>query len=172
MKKSLDMIGDLKEKGGDDWENFSKNFGKYLKVGIVEDNDNRKDIAPLVRFQSTADPKATITLGDYVGRMKEGQDCIYYVSGEGRAQCELSPALDKIKEQGYEVLFCTDPLDELCMVEIKDFEGKEVIDLSKDTVKGVDTEAKVSFCRLRSRVPNSGCRDCSGYQAIERVHVA
>lgn len=81
VKKSIDMMTDLKEKGGDDWDTFNKNFGKYLKVGIVEDNDNRKDITPLVKFMSTADPKKTTTIGDYVSRMKDGQDCIYFVSG-------------------------------------------------------------------------------------------
>jgi len=63
--------------------------------------------------------------------MGEGQTCIYFVSGEGRAQCEVSPSLEKIKSNGYEVLFCTEPLDELCMMELKTFDDKEIVDLSK-----------------------------------------
>lgn len=138
VKKCLDMFDDLKEKGGGDWDTFQKQFGKYLKVGVVEDSDNRKDIGEYISFQSTHDPSKLTTLGDYVKRMKEGQTCIYFVSGEGRAQCEMSPALEKIKGNEYEVFFCTEPLDELCMMELKDFEDKEIVDLSKDSVKGID----------------------------------
>ncbi len=74
-----------------------KNFGKYLKVGIVEDNDNRKDLADLVKFKSSGIPQAnTTTLSEYVARMKEGQKNIYFLSGEGYAQCEISPSMDKV----------------------------------------------------------------------------
>jgi HSP90 family molecular chaperone len=72
--------------------------------------------------------------------MEEGQTCIYFVSGEGRAQCEVSPSLEKIKSNGYEVLFCTEPLDELCMMELKTFDDKEIVDLSKVCVC-VDADA-------------------------------
>lgn len=138
VKKCLDMFSDLKEKGGEDWDTFQKNFGKYLKVGVVEDNDNRQDIGEYICFQSTAHPSNLMTLTDYVARMKEGQECIYFVSGEGRAQCEMAPALEKVKSNDFEVIFCTEPLDELCMMELKEIEGKEIVDLSKDSVKGID----------------------------------
>jgi len=111
VKKCLDMFGDLKDKGGDDWDTFQQQFGKYLKVGVVEVNDNRKDIGEFVCFQSTADPTKLTTIGDYIGRMKEGQTCVYFVSGEGRAQCEMSPSLEKVKKNGFEVMFCSEPLD-------------------------------------------------------------
>ena len=91
------------EAGGEDWDTFQKNFGKYLKVGVVEDNDNRKDIGEFICFQSTADPSKLTTIGGYVDRMVDGQQCVYFVSGEGRAQCEMSPALEKVKGKGYEV---------------------------------------------------------------------
>ena len=135
VKKCLDMFEDLKEKDGEDWATFQKQFGKYLKVGVVEDNDNRNDIGEYVSFLSTADEKNLTTLDKYVERMKEGQTCIYFISGEGRAQCEMSPSLEKVKNNGYEVIFCTEPLDELCMMELKEFDGKEIVDLSKDSVK-------------------------------------
>ena len=81
---------------------------------MVEDNDNRKDIGEYICFTSNSQPSNSLSsLSDYVARMKEGQECIYFVSGEGRSQCEMAPALEKVKSNGYEVLFCTEPLDEL-----------------------------------------------------------
>jgi len=140
-KKCIDMFADLKSKGGDDWQTFQKNFGKYLKVGVVEDNDNRQDIGALIQFPTSAFPKNASTLDGYVSRMKAGQECIYFIPGEGRAQCEMSPAMDKVKDSGYEVLFCTEPLDELCVMELKNFQGKDLVDLTKDEVKGIDDVA-------------------------------
>eukprot|EP00960_Hanusia_phi_P048199 758817-Hanusia_phi.AAC.1 len=148
VKKSIDMFNDVKNKGGEDWATFQKQFGKYLKVGVIEDNENRKDIGELITFGSSASKGNLTTLGEYVTRMKEGQQCIYYVSGDGRAQCEMSPALEKVKNNGYEVMYCVEPLDELCMMELKEVDGPEdkkieIVDLGRDTVKGIDdTEDK------------------------------
>jgi len=142
VKKSLDMISDLQEKGGDDWNAFQRNFGKYLKVGVVEDNENRKDIAKLVKFYTSADEKVTSTFGEYISRMKEGQEVIYFLSGEGRQQCLMSPAMDKVKSNGFEVMFAQEPVDELCMMEIGEFEGKKLVDLAKGVVKGIDDNAE------------------------------
>ncbi|EKX42297.1 hypothetical protein GUITHDRAFT_95701 [Guillardia theta CCMP2712] len=143
VKKSLDMFNDIKGKGGEDWDTFQKQFGKYLKVGVIEDNEHRKDIGELITFGSSASKGNLTTLGEYVSRMKEGQQYIYYVSGDGRAQCEMSPALEKVKSNGYEVMYCVEPLDELCMMELKEVDGPEdkkieIIDLGRDTVKGID----------------------------------
>jgi len=140
INKSLAMFEDLKDKGGDDWNTFQKSFGKYLKVGVVEDKDNREEIAEYITFLSSHHQSNLTSISEYVGRMKEGQECVYYISGEGRAQCEISPALDKVKEKGYEVMFCTEPLDELCMMELKEVEGKPLVDLSKDEVQGIDDQ--------------------------------
>jgi len=137
VKKSLDMFKDLKGKGGEDWLTFQTNFGKYLKVGIIEDQENREEIGEYVAFRSSAGEDLT-TLDGYVERMKEGQKCIYFVSGDSRSQCEMSPAMDKVKENGYEVLYCTEPLDELTLLELKTFGEKEIADLSKDNVQGID----------------------------------
>ena len=75
------MFKDLKGKGGEDWLTFQTNFGKYLKVGIIEDQENREEIGEYVAFRSSAGEDLT-TLDGYVERMKEGQKCIYFVSGD------------------------------------------------------------------------------------------
>eukprot|EP00284_Hemiselmis_tepida_P013329 CAMPEP_0174925232 /NCGR_PEP_ID=MMETSP1355-20121228/7769_1 /TAXON_ID=464990 /ORGANISM="Hemiselmis tepida, Strain CCMP443" /LENGTH=739 /DNA_ID=CAMNT_0016171123 /DNA_START=36 /DNA_END=2255 /DNA_ORIENTATION=+ len=152
VKKSLDMIDDLREKGGEDWDTFQKNFGKYLKVGVVEDNENRKEIGKLVKFYTSADDQKTSTFSEYVERMKEGQDVIYFLSGEGRAQCKMSPAMEKVKDNGYEVMFAVEPVDELVMMELNEFDGKEIVDLAKGEVKGIDDKSEKKEEKKKAQV--------------------
>jgi HSP90 family molecular chaperone len=137
VRKSIDMFRDLKEaEDQEKWNTFWGQFGKYLKVGIVEDEDNKDELAKLVRFPSTkASGKNEGThLDEYVKNMKEGQPAIYYVVADSAAAANMSPALEKAKKLGYEVLFMLDPLDELCAGSIESFEDKRLVDLTKEDV--------------------------------------
>jgi molecular chaperone HtpG len=98
---------------------------------------------PLVLFQSSSDPEKLTTLKEYVGRMRDGQDEIYYLTGESRAAVENSPHLEAFRAKGYEVLYLTEPVDELMTEGLFEFEGKKLHSVAKGTVElGTDAEKK------------------------------
>ncbi len=141
VRKSIDMIKDLKEaEDPKNWDNFWGQFGKYLKVGIVEDEKSRDELANLVQFPSSrassgdGDGGSSLTtLKDYVNNMKEGQKSIYFIVADSKIAASASPLLEKAKKLGYEVLFMLDPLDELCAQSLESYEGKRLVDLAKES---------------------------------------
>ncbi|MBO0720375.1 MAG: molecular chaperone HtpG [Blastocatellia bacterium] len=139
-KKVLDTMADLKEKEYDSYLQFWEQFGRAIKEGVGEDYDNRDRIVSLLLFQSSNDPEKLTTLKDYLERMKEGQNEIYYLTGESRSVVENSPHLEAVKEKGYEVLYLVEPVDELLVQSLMDFEGKKLKSLGKGTIKLGDEE--------------------------------
>jgi len=132
VKKSIDMITDLAERNTTEYSTFWKNFGKYIKVGIIEDEKSRDDLVPLCRFFSSFSDKNMTSLPDYVTRMPEGQQAIYYVVGETKAQAAMSPALEKLKQKGYEVMYLTEPIDEMTLQNIEKYSDKVITDAGKE----------------------------------------
>jgi len=100
--------------GEDKYETFWKNFGKNIKLGVIEDASNRNKLAKLLRFYSTEDPESLTSLDDYISRMKPDQDTILYLPGDSQEQILKSPILKKYVSRGYEVLLLADPIDEFC----------------------------------------------------------
>jgi HSP90 family molecular chaperone len=96
VKKSVDMMTDLAATNTTAYNTFFKNFGKYIKVGIIEDEKIREDLIPLCRFFSSDNEENMTSLPEYVSRMPEDQKNIYYVVGETRAQAAMSPTLGKL----------------------------------------------------------------------------
>lgn len=141
VKKSVDMMADLATRNVTSYEKFWKNFGKYIKVGIIEEEKMRADLIPLCRFFSSYSTNMT-SLPDYVSRMKEDQKNIYYAVGETRAQAASSPQLEKLKQKGYEVIFVSEPIDEMTLQNIDTFENKAVLDVGKETSDLSDDEKK------------------------------
>jgi molecular chaperone HtpG len=139
VKKCLEMFEELAE-NADDYKKFYEQFAKNLKLGVHEDSQNRKKLADLMRFHSTKSGEELTSLKDYVTRMKEGQKDIYYITGETKKQLEASPFIESCKQRGYEVLFMTDPIDEYAMQQLKDYEDKKFVCLTKDGVKFEETE--------------------------------
>lgn len=146
VRKVLDTLDDLRETSPEKFEQFWSSYGKYFKVGLVEDLDYKDELKRFVRFFSSKSDENMTSLAEYVGRMKEGQDKIYFVTGEGRKAAEISPAMEKMKQLDYEVLYMIDPLDEICSQSIVDFEGKKLVDINKaglDLAKSEEEKKKM-----------------------------
>ena len=134
VRKALDMIGDI-AKDEDKFARFSSNFGRYIKVGVIEDRDNKDALLKLATFTSTAEPKASgTTLPQYVDRMKEGQKQIYYVSAASKAAAASSPVIESLRKKGYEVLVALDQIDEIALQGVGKFGDFDVVDAAKENV--------------------------------------
>merc|ERR1712138_81854 len=121
VKKCLEMMSEISEKK-DDYKKFYEQFSKNLKLGIHEDYEPREKLAKLLRFKSSKSGDETISLKEYVDRMKEGQNDIYYITGESVAQVSSSPFLENLRKKGLEVLYMVDPVDEYAVQQLKEFE--------------------------------------------------
>eukprot|EP00967_Tisochrysis_lutea_P098339 scaffold145130_cov31-Tisochrysis_lutea.AAC.3 len=112
---------------------FNSNFGRYIKVGVIEDRDNKDALLKLASFASTeGKAEDMVTLPQYVERMKEGQKQIYYVSGSSRAAAASSPVLEGLRKKGYEVLIALDQIDEIALQGIGKFGDFDVVDAAKE----------------------------------------
>ena len=134
-KKILDSLTTMKDGDEVQYLKFWKHFGKAIKEGLSSDFDNKEKLLPLTLFESSNDPEKLTTLSEYVGRMKADQEEIYYLTGELRSAVENSPHLEAFKDKGYEVLYLVDPVDELVVQHLFDFEDKKLKSVGKGTVE-------------------------------------
>ena len=132
-KRVLDMLEKLAKNQPEQYAGFWKNFGQVIKEGPAEDFANKEKIAGLLRFSSTSDASGeqSVALADYLARAKEGQDKIYFLSGESYAQVKNSPHLEVFRKKGIEVLLLTDRIDEWLMSYLTDFDGKSFVDVTR-----------------------------------------
>ena len=151
-KKVLDALQEVREQDPDKYLTFWKEFGRALKEGVYADYDNKERLVALLLFESSGDAEKLTTLKDYVSRMKPGQQDIYYLTGETRAVVENSPHIEAFKEKGYEVLYLTDPVDELLVQSLTEFEGKRLKSVGKGTIAlGSDEEKKQAEENLKEK---------------------
>lgn len=128
------MLKDRKER----YENFYQEYGKTIKLGILEDKTNRNKLASLSRWHTTRNPSGLVSLDDYIKKMKSVQDQIYFFSGEDRAVLEKSPLVVGLVKKGYEVLLCDDPIDEYVFNVLREYEGKNIVNVGKGDFKMPD----------------------------------
>ncbi|MEE3850093.1 molecular chaperone HtpG [Gordonia sp. LSe1-13] len=133
-KRVISTVADLRDSRPDDYRTFWQNFGRVWKEGLVNDFDNRDALLKTSSFESTDSEDAVTTLADYVGRMRSGQDTIYYMTGESRQQIENSPHIEAFRAKGVEVLLLTDPVDEMWVTAGLEFEGKSFTSIAKGAV--------------------------------------
>jgi molecular chaperone HtpG len=133
VKKVLGLLEDLAENQPEKYASFWQEFGQVLKEGVGEDFANKDRIAKLLRFTSTQDDNAeqNVALADYLGRMKEGQDKIYYITGDSFAAAKNSPHLEVFRKKGVEVLLLADRVDEWWVTYLTEFEGKALVSVTK-----------------------------------------
>ncbi len=134
-KKVLDTLKQNKDKEEEKYLEFYKELGAVLKEGIGQDFANKDRIVDLLYFQSSNDPEKLTTLADYVSRMKDDQEDIYYLSGESRGVIESSPHLEAFKNKGFEVLYLSDPVDEFMVPALAEYEGKKLKSVGKGEVE-------------------------------------
>merc|ERR1711869_126587 len=149
VKKCLEMFAEIAEKK-DDYKKFYEQFGKNLKLGIHEDSTNRQKIAELLRYQTSKSGDESISLKEYVDRMKEGQNDIYYITGESVAQVSSSPFLENLRKKGLEVLYMVDPVDEYAVQQLKEFEGKKLKSTTKEGLDIDDEDEKKKLEELKA----------------------
>jgi len=133
-KKVLTTIKDLQSDRPEDYRTFWTQFGRVLKEGLISDFDNRDLLLRVSSFASTNSDEGLTTLAEYVGRMKEGQEQIFYATGESHQQLLKSPHLEAFKAKGYEVLLLTDPVDEVWTGLVPEFDGKPLQSVAKGEV--------------------------------------
>jgi len=135
VKKLFDTLAGLLEQRRDDYEAFWRELGRALKEGIASDQENKDKLLPLTLFQSSSTPEGLTTLAEYIERMSDEQEAIYYLTAESRQIAERSPHLEAFAERGYEVLFLSDPVDELMMQSLGEHQGKALKSIGKGEVE-------------------------------------
>merc|ERR1712100_512859 len=154
VKKCLEMFIEIGEKK-DDYKKFYEQFGKNLKLGIHEDSTNRAKVAELLRYHTSKSGDEQISLKEYIDRMKEGQNDIYYITGESIAAVSSSPFLESLRKKGLEVIYMVDPIDEYGVQQLKEFEGKKLKSTTKEGLEIDDEDEKKVV--ISSRIVDSPC---------------
>jgi len=131
VKKVMDLIEEISE-DKDNFKKFYEQFSKNLKLGIHEDSTNRKKLAGYLRYYSSASGDDQASLSDYVSRMKENQKDIYYITGESKEVVTASAFVERLKKRGLEVIYMTEPIDEYVVQQLKEFDGKNLVSITKE----------------------------------------
>jgi len=131
VKKCMELFDELcEDKEG--YKKFYEQFSKNLKLGIHEDSANRSKLAELLRFHTSASGDEACSLKDYVTRMKENQKHIYYITGENKEQVANSSFVERVKKRGFEVIYMTEPIDEYVVQQMKEYDGKQLVSVTKE----------------------------------------
>merc|ERR1712106_1199335 len=131
VKKVMELIDEIAE-DKDNYKKFYEQFSKNMKLGIHEDSTNRKKLAGHLRYFSSASGDEMCSLGDYVSRMKENQKDIYYITGESKEVVGTSSFVERLKKRGLEVIYMTEPIDEYVVQQLKEFDGKNLVSVTKE----------------------------------------
>merc|ERR1711974_216369 len=130
IKKAIELFNEISE-DKESFDKFYEQFGKNLKLGIHEDSTYRKKLSEFLRYHSSMQEEQT-SLKDYVSRMKDNQKDIYYMTGESKEAIANSSFVERLNQRGFEVLFMTEPIDEYCIQQLKEYDGKNLVCITKE----------------------------------------
>ncbi|KAG8561691.1 hypothetical protein GDO81_015443 [Engystomops pustulosus] len=154
VKKCLELFTELAE-DKENYKKFYEHFSKNIKLGIHEDSTNRKKLSELLRYHSSASGDEMISLAEYVSRMKENQKHIYYITGETKEQVAHSAFVERLRKHGLEVIYMTEPIDEYCVQQLKEFDGKTLVSVTKEGLElPEDEEEKKKQEEIKARFEN------------------
>merc|ERR1711912_103499 len=145
VKKTIELIQELSE-DQESFDKFYEQFGKNIKLGIHEDSNQRKKLAEFLRYYSSNSENEYTSLKDYVSRMKDNQNDIYYITGESKDAVKNSAFVERLTKRGFEVLYMTEPIDEYCTQQLKEYDGKNLVCVTKEGLElPEDEEEKKKF---------------------------
>jgi len=146
VKKCVELFEELAE-NKEEYKKCYEQFSKNVKLGIHEDSNNRKKLADLLRYHSSASGDDVTSLKEYVSRMKESQKSIYYITGESKEQVSTSAFVERVKQRGFEVIYMTEPIDEYCVQQLREYDGKTLVSVTKEGLElpEDDEEGKKKF---------------------------
>ena len=154
VKKCLELFGEIAE-DRDQYRKFYEHFSKNLKLGIHEDSQNRKKLADLLRYHTSVSGDEMCSMKDYVGRMKENQKAIYYITGESREAVANSAFVERVRKRGYEVVYMVEPIDEYCVQQLREYDGKTLTSVTKEGLElPEDEDEKKHFEELKAKFEN------------------
>lgn len=151
VKKCLELFDEIAE-DKENWKKFYEQFSKNLKLGIHEDTQNRKKLSELLRYSTSASGDDVCSLKDYVSRMKENQKHIYYITGESKETVANSAFVERVKKRGFEVVYMTEPIDEYVVQQLKEFDGKQLVSVTKEGLElPEDEDEKKKFEEAKAK---------------------
>lgn len=131
VKKCMELIEEVAE-DKESFKKFYEQFSRNLKLGIHEDSTNRAKLAGWLRYNSSTSGDEVTSLKEYISRMKENQKDIYYITGESRQVVDQSAFVERVRKRGYEIIYMTEPIDEYCVQQLKEFDGKKLVSVTKE----------------------------------------
>merc|ERR1712062_604337 len=162
VKRCMELFEEIEE-DKENYKKFYEQFGKNIKLGIHEDSTNRKKLGEFLRYYTSNSKEEYTSLKDYVSRMKENQKDIYYITGESKESVQNSAFVERVKKRGFEVIYMIDPIDEYSVQQLKEYEGKNLVCVTKEGLelpedeedKKKFEEAKASFeglCKVMKEI--------------------
>jgi len=151
VKRCLELFDEIAE-DKDNYKKFYEQFGKNIKLGIHEDSTNRKKLGEFLRYYTSNSKEEPCSFKDYVSRMKENQKDIYYITGESKEHVMHSSFVERVTKRGFEVVYMTEPIDEYCVQQMKEYDGKKLVSVTKEGLElPEDEEEKKKFEEAKAK---------------------